>query len=117
MSEKARQHKGRKHVNSNAIEALRQRIEHLESQLQQRNIPITYPILNHEKTPMIGHTRGNTANNRKVIKRHQQLELQRVVRHLEELLVPSTQLPSNSSEYHSESSGYHSSSSIDGSLL
>mmetsp|Transcript_24005 Transcript_24005/g.40820 ORF Transcript_24005/g.40820 Transcript_24005/m.40820 type:complete len:153 (+) Transcript_24005:178-636(+) len=79
--------KSSKHVNSCSVNELVHQIESLESQLRSVGATVSYPShLEHEDTPMIGHTRGNTASNRKVIKRHQQRELDKIVTHLQGLL-------------------------------
>ena len=58
----------------------------MEKELKRVSITISYPKQTHLDTPMIGHTKGNTASNRKVIKKHQRQELERVVIHLANLL-------------------------------
>ncbi len=74
------------HGNSAYVIDLAHRIMRLETALKTLGIVVTYPDQHHESTPMIGHTKGNTASNRKVIKRHQRSELENVVLHLQCLL-------------------------------
>jgi hypothetical protein len=78
--------RSKKHVNSNKVNLLAHEIRRLEDELRRNDIAISYPAQSHESRPMIGHTKGNTASNRKVIKRHQQVELTKVVEHLQGLL-------------------------------
>jgi len=71
-----------KHINSSPINQLVSDIKSLEKELKRVGIAIAYPDQEHEHTPMIGHTKGNTSSNRKVIKKHQRQELERIVAHL-----------------------------------
>ena len=75
-----------KHTNSYLIADMQRDVETVEKLLRKLGIPITYPDLSHELTPMIGHTKGNTSNNRKKIKRHHGKELAKVWSHLHSLL-------------------------------
>ena len=75
-----------KHVNSASVNDLVADIRSLESRVRGAGLVVTYPDTEHDKTPMLGHTKGNTASNRKVIKRHQQKELMKVKLHLEGIL-------------------------------
>ena len=75
-----------KHTNSSTINQLVSEVKHLEKELKRIGIAVVYPEQNHEQTPMIGHTKGNTSSNRKVIKKHQRQELEKVVAHLAGLL-------------------------------
>lgn len=77
---------GRGRPQSKTISSMISRIQELESQLHNLGIPIVYPEACHDETPMIGHTRGNTKSNRRVIKRHQEIELTKVIIFLEHLL-------------------------------
>lgn len=84
---KTKTKKKSKHTNSTSVNDLVMEIKALENQLRKLDIAVTYPDnLQHDHTPMIGHTKGNTSNNRKVIKRHQVTELTKVVTHLRSLL-------------------------------
>lgn len=78
-------HRGVKkmHVNSKSIKTLTDSIAAMEAEMRALGIPITYPDHNHDHTPMIGHTKGNTASNRRVIKKYQLKELTRVAEHLD----------------------------------
>jgi hypothetical protein len=70
--------KSSKHTNSKSVSQLVQSIKTLEKDRRKQGVPITYPNdLEHEYTPMIGHTKGNTSSNRKVIKHHQVKELKK----------------------------------------
>jgi hypothetical protein len=82
--------KTQKHGNSANVDELKVSVQTLEAALRALGSPITYPELAHNHTPMIGHTRGNTASNRQVIKRHQLKELKKVEDHLQWLLSSAT---------------------------
>ena len=85
----SRNKKHDKHSNSGKVRGLEEQVRALEEQLRRRGVCPQYPTQQHEHTPMLGHTRGNTANNRRVIKRHQEKELKNVVQHLRALLTSS----------------------------
>ena len=83
---KARRGAKKAHVNSMSIKALTHSITSMEAEMGARGIPVTYPDHNHDHTPMIGHAKGNTSSNRRVIKKHQLRVLSRVAQHLEHIL-------------------------------
>ena len=91
-------HKKRIKTNSMTVDGLRKTIGNLEGQLKQLGIAVTYPAPQHEGTPMIGHTRGNTKSNRKVVKLHQEAELAQIVLHLEALIPPTCDHESGSED-------------------
>ena len=84
-SKKSKQKK-RKHTNSSNMNQLISEVKHLEKELKRIGIAVVYPEQIHEHRPMIGHTKGNTSSNRKVIKKHQRQELEKIVVHLAGLL-------------------------------
>jgi hypothetical protein len=84
-SKKSKQKKC-KHTNSSDINQLVSEVKHLEKELKRISIAVVYPEQIHEHRPMIGHTKGNTSSNRKVIKKHQRQELEKIVAHLAGLL-------------------------------
>ena len=84
-SKKSKQKKC-KHTNSSDINQLASEVKHLEKELKRIGIAVVYPEQIHEQRPMIGHTKGNTSSNRKVIKKHQRQELEKIVAHLAGLL-------------------------------
>jgi len=90
-SKKSKFEKHRAH--SITVTNLFDRIQELEHELRRRDIAIEYPDQSHDHTPMIGHTRGNTRSNRKVLKAHQEREMSLIIAHLESLLTAHSEGP------------------------
>lgn len=86
-----------KHTNSKRVTDLSNEIQLMEKELRQRDVAMTYPTLQQQVVPMLGHTKGtlfwpgsqssgNTKNNRKKIKQQQITHLQLIHAHLMTLL-------------------------------
>jgi hypothetical protein len=83
--------KSKKHVQSTEIDILQQRINNAEKQLKQLGIFYDYPEEVNEKGNRqnkfrVMRTKGNTKNQRKILKKQQLLLLQATAEHLEAIL-------------------------------
>eukprot|EP01124_Arcella_intermedia_P019096 TRINITY_DN26237_c0_g1_i1.p1 TRINITY_DN26237_c0_g1~~TRINITY_DN26237_c0_g1_i1.p1 ORF type:complete len:127 (-),score=18.95 TRINITY_DN26237_c0_g1_i1:28-360(-) len=94
--------KRRVHVQGREPDELYRRVVELENQCRRAGIAVIYPseMKMAPETPMLGHTKGNTKNNRKKIKNFQINLFVDMIRYLENLLQPTQ----NSSHSHSSSS-------------
>eukprot|EP01126_Amoeba_proteus_P059662 TRINITY_DN780_c0_g1_i4.p1 TRINITY_DN780_c0_g1~~TRINITY_DN780_c0_g1_i4.p1 ORF type:complete len:111 (-),score=25.04 TRINITY_DN780_c0_g1_i4:1978-2310(-) len=102
----------KKHVQSKQVTVLLTEIRAMEEELKRLSIPVTYPNdLPHIGIPMLGHTKGNTKNNRKKIKHQQKQILEKIHVHLTELLPDGCPDPI-SDDLDFPSSGQDSSSSL-----
>jgi hypothetical protein len=76
-----------KHPHSSRISDYASKIQKLEKDLRKLGISISYPSPPPtQDVPMLGHTKGNTKSNRKIIKRRQEKELHCIYVHLLSLL-------------------------------
>lgn len=77
-----------KNQNSKKLNEKIKKIEGYEKILKLNGIYYGYPdLVLQPDEPMLGHTKGNTKNNRKKIKKHQEEILTKILAYLEELLL------------------------------